>query len=122
MADLSERLKEALKMRDITASVLAYKTKISPASISHYIKGDYKPNAKKMKLLADALRVSEAWLDGYDVPVHQGAAAEQTSERADDIIIYHRNGVVVKKRFNDEQMKMIIAMIEAIPDSDSNKF
>ena len=69
MARHCDRLKEALKIREMKPSVLSYKTDISEASISHYIAGHYVPKAPKMKLMAQALRVSELWLSGYDVPM-----------------------------------------------------
>ena len=37
--------------------------------MSHYIKGDYEPKHDKLNKLASALRVSEAWLSGFDVPM-----------------------------------------------------
>ena len=114
MSIFAERLREALKLRDIKPSVLSYKTGISESALSHYLKGDYEPKAKKLKLLAEALRVSESWLCGY---------AEKSAElRADtdsvgeDVIVFHRDGKTVRKRFTEEQMKMLIAMIDAVPE------
>ncbi len=116
MENHNERLKAAMEARGIRQSVLSYKTGISEASISHYLKGDYKPKAKNLKLIADALHVSEAWLDGYDVPMQGNADIKSEPQNPEDVIIYHRNGVTVKKRLTDDQMKMLIAMIEAVPD------
>jgi transcriptional regulator with XRE-family HTH domain len=64
-----ERLKEALEIRDLKPSMLAYKTGISEASISHYLAGHYEPKTKKLQIMAKALRVSSAWLAGLDVPM-----------------------------------------------------
>lgn len=69
MAKHSERLREALEFRDIKPSVLSYKSGISEASISHYLAGHYEPKSKKMQQLANALKVSAAWLSGFDVPM-----------------------------------------------------
>lgn len=69
MAKLCERLKEALQLRDMKPSVLSYKTGISEASISHYLAGHYEPKTQKIKAIAKALRVSDSWLSGYDVPM-----------------------------------------------------
>ena len=69
MAEHKDRLRAALVFRNIRPSVVSYKTGIPEAAISHYLKGDYEPKHKRMKLLADALRVSEAWLSGFDVPM-----------------------------------------------------
>jgi transcriptional regulator with XRE-family HTH domain len=69
MAKLCDRLKEALIKREMKASTLAYKTGISEASLSHYLSGHYSPKGDKLNLIANALRVSPAWLGGYDVPM-----------------------------------------------------
>lgn len=69
MSIISERIKIALKIRGIRASALSYKTGISEASLSHYIAGHYDPKMPKIKKIASALKVSEGWLSGYDVPM-----------------------------------------------------
>lgn len=69
MAKFCERLREVLKIRDVRPSMLAYKTGISEASLSHYLAGHYEPKSKKLQTIANALRVSSAWLSGLDVPM-----------------------------------------------------
>ena len=83
MAKHCERLKQALELRNIKPSMLAYKTGISEASISHYIAGHYVPKSDKMEKMASALRVSSAWLSGYDVPINNitGSGFQDNSQR-----------------------------------------
>ncbi len=69
MAKHCERLREALFIRKMKPSVLSYKTNISEASLSHYLAGHYVPKADKMSVMAQALKVSAAWLSGLDVPM-----------------------------------------------------
>ena len=83
MAKHCERLKQALELRNIKPSILAYKTGISEASISHYIAGHYVPKSDKMEKMASALGVSSAWLTGYDVPINNitGSGLQDNSQR-----------------------------------------
>lgn len=64
MKSFSERLRYALHKRGITQAVLAYKIGCSPSYISNYLSGRYAPNKPRIKEMARALNVSEAWLGG----------------------------------------------------------
>lgn len=74
MSTISERLKEAMEIRQLRQADLAEKTKIGKSSISTYISGAYDPKQKNIYLLAKALDVNEAWLMGYDVPMERKPA------------------------------------------------
>lgn len=71
----SQRLRKALDERQITQSELAKKSEISKSSISRYLKGDWEAKSGAVYALAKALRVSEAWLMGYDVPMENASPA-----------------------------------------------
>lgn len=75
MAKHCDRLRKALEMRGMRPSVLAYRTGISEAAISHYLSGDYVPKSKRMALMAEVLRVSPAWLSGFDVDAERPGIA-----------------------------------------------
>lgn len=68
-ADFSERLVEAMKIRRMSAADLSRLTGIDKSAISRYRSGAYKPNQINTYLLAQSLRVSPAWLMGFDVPM-----------------------------------------------------
>lgn len=69
MATISERLRQAMSIRNIKQVDLVKATGIGKSSISTYLAGDYKPKQQRIYKLAKALNVSEAWLLGYDVPM-----------------------------------------------------
>ena len=110
MAKHCERLKEALEIRDIKPSMLAYKTGISEASISHYVAGHYEPKTKKLQIMAKALRVSSAWLAGLDVPMIEGndnpTAEPELSDGEQMMLDLFRNA-------SPYQQEMILRMMEA---------
>lgn len=73
MKTIAERIKEGLEVRNMKQSELVAATGIGKSSISTYISGEYEPKQKNIYKIAHALNVSEAWLMGYDVPMHSGA-------------------------------------------------
>ena len=64
-----KRIAEALSIRGMKQSELCRLTNIPKGSLSLYISGAYEPKADRIYLIAQVLRVSEAWLMGYDVPM-----------------------------------------------------
>lgn len=64
MSLFSDRLNQALEMRQMSAADLSRKTGISEATISNYRKGAYDPKGARMTFIADALSVNVEWLMG----------------------------------------------------------
>lgn len=75
MNTISDRIKEALKLKNMKQSDLVTKTGIGKSSISTYISGAYEPKQRNIYKIAKALNVSEAWLMGYDVPMERNTTA-----------------------------------------------
>lgn len=67
MATFSERLNEAMRIKDINQATLCQMTNIPKSAMSQYISGSFKPKASRTFQIAAALNVNEAWLMGYDV-------------------------------------------------------
>lgn len=67
----SNRLKTAMRIRNIKATELSVKTGIAKSSLSEYINGKYEAKQDGVYLLARALDVNEAWLMGLDVPMER---------------------------------------------------
>lgn len=77
-----------LRQIDIVMKCLPYfrkhDMKMSKGIFGHYYKGDRIPKHDKLEVFAEALHVSVAWLDGYDVPMYPTSSEEFS---ADDAII-----------------------------------
>ena len=194
--DFNVRLKVAMQKEGISQAELVLKTGIPKSAISQYISGAFLPKKERLTILANALDVSEIWLQGYEVPMrrkqdkvynydknnascskaedptlldiydyletfsHDELEAElvrlklldssskispitrkelpllsnvasgepifdqeepklseaNKEELSEDVIIYHRDGKTVRKQFTKEQMDMLLAMINAIPE------
>lgn len=67
--EIKDRIKEALEIRNMTASDLANKSGLNKGAISKYLKGTVTPKQGAIGAMAEALRVSPSWLMGYDVPM-----------------------------------------------------
>ena len=66
-----KRIARALSVRDMRQADLAQMTNIPKSSLSLYLSDAYEPKQDRIFLIAKALRVSEAWLMGYDVPMEK---------------------------------------------------
>lgn len=80
MVEVKERISDALKIRGKNAKELSDLTGIPKSSISQYMSGKVKPKQNRIYLIAKALRINEAWLIGYDVPMECEEAFEPTKE------------------------------------------
>ena len=69
MNNFSDRLKIALKSKNISQAELARRTGIGRNSISDYINGKYEAKQDNIFLMANVLEVNEAWLMGMDSPM-----------------------------------------------------
>lgn len=67
----SNRLKIAMKIRNIKATELSNKTGIAKSSLSEYINGKYEAKQDGVYLISKALNINEAWLMGCDVPMER---------------------------------------------------
>jgi len=74
----SERLSQALSIKNITQTELCKRTGIPKSAMSQYIKGNFEPKQDRIYLIAKALNISEAWLMGYDVSMHREENAKKT--------------------------------------------
>ncbi len=105
-ANFSDRLKTALDLRGMKQSELADKAGLDKTSITSYLKGRYKANAKSLYALSKALNVSEAWLMGLDVPMERKPAALGNGRSAEFAELFNR--------LTPEQQDFIIASIKGL--------
>lgn len=83
ISTFAQRLRAGLDARQMTQAELSSRSKISKSSISHYLKGDWEGKQDAVYSIAQVLNVSEAWLMGYDVPMHaEHATPSQPAQKA----------------------------------------
>lgn len=64
---IKERLLEAMKVRQMTATELANKSGLAKSSVSRYLSGENIPRSIAIGKMATALDVSPAWILGYNL-------------------------------------------------------
>lgn len=72
--EVSERLTFAMEKKRINQTKLVELTGLNKSAVSSYINGKYEPKSNAIKVLAEALDVSPAWLAGFDVPMERNPA------------------------------------------------
>lgn len=63
----AKRLRRAMDMMGVNNAELSRQTGVSEQSIGQYVRGRYEAKQTAVYVIANALRVSPAWLAGYDV-------------------------------------------------------
>lgn len=98
MATIAERMREALNLRGMKQTELVELTGIGKSSISTYLSGEYEPKQRNIYKISEALRVSEAWLMGFDVPMNKTIPTENTSTKGIKIPVlgYVRAGIPIE--------------------------
>ena len=91
----SNRIAEALNIRNMKQTDLCNKTNIPKGAMSQYISGAFEPKQDRVYIIAQALNVDPVWLMGYDVPMEKGNKKNPTdegqlTEGEKDIIEYFR--------------------------------
>lgn len=84
MKSISERMKEALEIRNMKQAELVEKTGIGKSSISTYLSGAYEPKQRNIYKIAKALDVNESWLMGNEVPMDRTSTLQQADKLLDE--------------------------------------
>lgn len=99
VAELKDRLKEALALRNKKAADLTHDLEIPKSAISQYLSGKSKNmDSTRMYTICVYLDVSEAWMMGFDVPMERTQAQKNNDAISD---------IVVKLRFNNEFLSVV---------------
>ena len=69
MEHISNRIRQAMELREISQIELSRRSGIDKGSLSRYLSGKVDPKRSAIAKLASALYVSPAWLLGMDVPM-----------------------------------------------------
>lgn len=108
-AEMKDRLKYALNLREKKAADLARDLGIPKSAISQYLSG-YRTikDSKRLYIIAEYLDVSEAWLMGFDVPMEKTKAQKNNNTIAD---------IVVRMRTDED----FLSLVETLNNLDAEK-
>ena len=115
-------LKNLRKSANYTQEQLADLLGIANSTVSMYERGERFPDYEMMKSIADLFHVSINTLYGREdtAKAEKEPPAMEDGELEENMIVFHRNGKTQTKKFTKEQMAMLMAMVEAIPDTSSD--
>lgn len=99
IAELKDRLQEAMNLRKKKAADLANDLEIPKSALSQYLSGKSKNmDSVRMYRLCVYLDVNEAWMMGFDVPM------ERPKEQKNNDIM---SDVIVRMRTDEEFFKVV---------------
>ena len=106
----SERLKEAMRIRQLKQADLSRLTGLAKGGISNYITGRYEPKSDVISKLAKALNCSEMWLWGYDVPMER-----QKNSPPEEPVLSEGEKMLLDlfRQVPEEQQQLVLGMIRA---------
>ena len=113
------RLKEAMDIRGLRAVDLIERTGIPKVTLSYYMSGKTEPKADRIYTLAKELNVSEAWLMGFDVPMHRTDEQKKNDALAEIVVRLRSDeklfGLVVKlAAADDAQLDLIDKLVSGL--------
>ena len=103
VAELRDRLREALARKGWKAVDLIERTGVPKGAVSYYLAGKSKPKTDRLYIIAQALDVSEAWLLGYDVPMARTDDQKKNDQLAE---------LIVKMRSDEDFFSTVVALSE----------
>lgn len=105
----ASRIREGLRIRNMSQAELCRITGIPKSAMSQYCTGGLVPRQKRTFLIAAALNVSEAWIMGFDVPIERKitpASIEEDGRIKEFISLFGK--------LTAEQQALIISQIKGI--------
>lgn len=105
-----KRIAKALAIRNVRQADLCQMTNIPKSSLSLYLKDAYEPKQDRIFLIAKALRVSEAWLMGYDVPMEK---EKENSPSEPQLTEGEKMLLDLFNRVPEDQQQLVLQMIRA---------
>lgn len=104
VATTSERIKEAMSIKEKKQIDLVRSTGIDKGSMSHYVSGTYEPKNEAIHKLAKALDVSEMWLWGYAVPMERPAEQKKSDAKID----------IADRIYNDNEFFFVVEQLNKL--------
>ena len=119
VAELKDRLRQALDIRGMKAVELCERTGIPQGAVSYYLAGKSKPKADRIYIISQALDINEAWLLGYDVPMARTTESKKNDQLSLLIARLRRDeklfGLVVKlAAADDAQLDLIDKLVSGL--------
>ena len=117
--EFNDRLKKALKLRNMKAADLVAKTKIPKSAVSYYLAGKSTPKADRLYLICKTLDVSEAWILGYDVEMEKALAENKKPiVQGDGLSENMRKLIDFAQSVPEDKAAMVLQVMKTIVEAD----
>lgn len=110
---ISDRIKEAMSIKNMKQTDLVEKTGISKGALSSYIAGRYIPKQTNTYKIAKALEVDVSWLMGNDVPMEPKISGILTN--------YELASISNKLRTDQNARKLMKIYFEKLDDTNKKR-
>lgn len=116
--ELKDRLRNAMKMRGVSAQKVADNTGISKSSISLYLNGSRTPKTEQIKRLSKYLNVDVMYLMGYSTytaVIVPDTRWENPEPNAKELLIKEIENEIWNE--NEDDLRRILSVIKAMKGS-----
>lgn len=122
MAEIKNRLSEALSLRAMRQVDLAERTGLTQSQINSWKRNRWQPKQEALYKMAKVLDVSELWLAGYDVPMERPVEQKKMDDLAEIIHKLRNNNKYVDImnyiiKLDDTQLETVELMLEGLSKS-----
>lgn len=119
MAEIKNRLSEALSLRSMRQVDLAERTGLTQSQINSWKRNRWQPKQEALYKMAKVLDVSELWLAGYDVPMERPVEQKKMDDLTEIIHKLRNNNKYVDImnyiiKLDDTQLETVELMLEGL--------
>lgn len=93
---VGKKIKEAMAVRGMKQSDIVKATGINKGALSSYINGSYLPKQNNLFKIATALKVTPAWLMGYDSPMDSEELINILKSKENDYLVFTKEQYLKK--------------------------
>ena len=123
-----ERLRELRNKKGLSQTKLGELLKITRQAYCHYENGKREPTQEVLKEISKILNCSIDYLLGNTndprpvdkqlAEINSAIYSDENKDSDNSVVIFNRNGEVIRKKFSEEQMKYLEKFISSLADED----
>lgn len=123
-----ERLRELRSKKGLSQTKMGELLKITRQAYCHYENGKREPTQEVLKEISKILNCSIDYLLGNTndprpvdkqlAEINSAIYSDENKDSDNSVVIFNRNGEVIRKKFSEEQMKYLEKFISSLTDED----
>lgn len=123
-----ERLRELRSKKGLSQTKMGELLKITRQAYCHYENGKREPTQEVLKEISKILNCSIDYLLGNTndprpvdkqlAEINSAIYSDENKDSDNSVVIFNRNGEIIRKKFSEEQMKYLEKFISSLADED----